>query len=220
MHRETVASTIRVAPASWKSSSGGSCGSSNPTSIHPKAKSMYMKKEIHKEDRMCGCQKCQRNSFETRISKCVTNVVRHHDQDERETDGAMHWDEKLPVLKGRFKNQLEREITDEDCSFVFILEASRQGLNSVKMKWRNATYSCDPGSFSWSDHLSKTDELRDVIPYRWKQFIFHVGRARDQYSIAEVGLVAGGKERKEGRQTIFFTPLDPFNSDADEAVNG
>ena len=29
--------------------------------------------------------------------------------------------------------------------------------------------------------------------------------------------MAGGKERKEGRQTIFFTPLDPFNSDADEA---
>ena len=29
--------------------------------------------------------------------------------------------------------------------------------------------------------------------------------------------MAGGTERKEGRQTIFFTPLDPFNSDADEA---
>ena len=61
--------------------------------------------------------------------------------------------------------------------------------------------------------------MNDVmIPYRWKQFIDHVGRARDQYSIAEAGLVAGGKERKEGRQTIFV-PLDPFNSDADEAVN-
>ena len=56
-----------------------------------------------------------------------------------------------------------------------------------------------------------------MIPYKWKRFIHHVGRARDQYSKAEAGLVAGGKERKEGRQTIFFTPLDPFNSDADEA---
>ena len=25
------------------------------------------------------------------------------------------------------------------------------------------------------------------------------------------------KEREEGRQTIFFTPLDSFNSDADES---
>ena len=56
-----------------------------------------------------------------------------------------------------------------------------------------------------------------MIPYRWKRFICHVGRARGQYAIAEIGLVAGGKERKEGRQTIFFTPLDLFNSDANEA---
>ena len=55
-----------------------------------------------------------------------------------------------------------------------------------------------------------------MIPYKWTQFIYHVGRARDQYSIAEAGLVAGRKGLKEGRQTIFFTPLDPFNSDASE----
>ena len=59
-----------------------------------------------------------------------------------------------------------------------------------------------------------------MIPYKWKRFIYHVGRARDEYSIAEIGSVAGGKERKEGRQTIFFTLLDPFNSDADEAESG
>ena len=41
-------------------------------------------------------------------------------------------------------------------------------------------------------------------------------RARDQTSVAEAGLVAQEKERKEGRHTISFTPLDPFNSDADE----
>ena len=56
-----------------------------------------------------------------------------------------------------------------------------------------------------------------MILYKWKRLIYHVGRARCQYSIAEMGLLAGGKERKEGRQTIFFTPLDPSNSDADEA---
>ena len=56
-----------------------------------------------------------------------------------------------------------------------------------------------------------------MIRRKWKRFIYHVGRARDRCSIAELGLVAGGKERKEGRQTIFFTLLDPFNSDANEA---
>ena len=56
-----------------------------------------------------------------------------------------------------------------------------------------------------------TDELRNDS----LQMQTHVGRARDQHSLAEAGLVTGGKERKEGRQTIFFTPLGPFNSDAD-----
>ena len=118
MHRETVASTIRVAPTSSNSSSGGSGGSSNPTSIHLKAKSSYVKKEITKEHRIWiiipGYQKCKRDSLETRISKCVTNMVRHHDQDERETDGARHWDGVLSVLKGKFQNQLDKEFTDED----------------------------------------------------------------------------------------------------------
>ena len=56
----------------------------------------------------------------------------------------------------------------------------------------------------------------EMIPYTWKEFIYHVGRARDQYSSAVAGLVAGGKERK-GRQKNFFTPLDPVSSDANEA---
>ena len=29
--------------------------------------------------------------------------------------------------------------------------------------------------------------------------------------------MAGGKEGKEGRQAIFFTPLDPYHNDANEA---
>ena len=35
-----------------------------------------------------------------------------------------------------------------------------------------------------------------LIPYRWKRVIYHVGRARDQYFIAEAGLVAGVKRTK------------------------
>ena len=129
MHRETVGSTIRVARASSKSGSSGSAGSSNRTSIHLRAKSIYVKKEIPKEDRIWtfipGCPKCKRDSLETRISKCVTNMVRHNDQDERETDGARHWDGVLSVLNGKFRNQLEKEVTDDDwlhCFYLVIIQ--------------------------------------------------------------------------------------------------
>ena len=46
-----------------------------------------------------------------RMYKCVTNMVRHHDQDERETDGARHW---MVYSERKFRNQLEKKFTDED----------------------------------------------------------------------------------------------------------
>ena len=55
-----------------------------------------------------------------------------------------------------------------------------------------------------------------LIPYNWIEFIFHKGSVYNQVSITQSGLVAGGKESKEGRQSVFFTPLGPFGSDAHE----
>ena len=53
----------------------------------------------------------------------------------------------------------------------------------------------------------------ELIPYSWKRFFYHAGPARDRFSVAEAGLIAGGKEGSEGGQTIFFTLLDPHRSD-------
>ena len=62
-------------PASSKSSSGSSGGSSNPMSIHPRTKSDYTNRKILREDRIwttiLGCQTCRKHSFETLIFKYV-----------------------------------------------------------------------------------------------------------------------------------------------------
>ena len=164
MHRETVASTVRVVPVSSKSSGG----SSNPMSIQLKAKSIYVKKEIPEEDWIwtiiLGCQKCKRDSFETRISKCVTNMVRHHDltktnekQMERRTGMfySQYWKEDSEI-------NLTKSSRTRIGSIAFILQASRQSLKSARMKKRKMKiYSCDPGSLRWSDHITKIDTLRD-----------------------------------------------------------
>ena len=47
-------------------------------------------------------------------SPSVKKMVRHHDPDERETEGARHSDGVLSVLGGKFRNQLEKEFTDDD----------------------------------------------------------------------------------------------------------
>ena len=54
------------------------------------------------------------------------------------------------------------------------------------------------------------------IPFNWKEFAFHRGCSVNIKSILETSLVAGGKESKEGRQTFFFTPLNPFGESQDE----
>ena len=49
-----------------------------------------------------------------------------------------------------------------------------------------------------------------AIPYNEKEFVFHRGCSLNIKSILVTGLIAGGRESKEGRQTIFFTPLNPY----------
>ena len=52
-----------------------------------------------------------------------------------------------------------------------------------------------------------------LVPCNWIEFIFHKGSAYNQVPFTKSGLA---KESKEGRQTVFFTPLDPCGSDAHE----
>ena len=55
-----------------------------------------------------------------------------------------------------------------------------------------------------------------AIPYKWKEFLFHRGCSYNVQSILGSGLIAGGRESKQGRQTVFFAPLNPFGSNPDE----
>ena len=55
-----------------------------------------------------------------------------------------------------------------------------------------------------------------AIPCKWKESLFHRGCSFNVTSILTSGLIAGGRESKEGRQTIFFTPLNPFGDNPDE----
>ena len=54
------------------------------------------------------------------------------------------------------------------------------------------------------------------IPHKWKKFLIRRGCFYDVQSILRFGLIAGGRESREGRQTIFFTPLNPFGDNPDE----
>ena len=49
------------------------------------------------------------------------------------------------------------------------------------------------------------------IVHDWVEYINHVGSSISCSSIIQSGLIAGGKNWKEGRQTVSFTTVDPMN---------
>ena len=58
-----------------------------------------------------------------------------------------------------------------------------------------------------------------TIPYNGNEFVFHRGCSVNINSILQTGLIAEERESLEGRQTIFFTPLNPFG-DPDQEASG
>ena len=67
-------------------------------------------------------------------------MVRHHDQDVRETDEAKHWDGAISVLKGKFRNQLEKEFTDEDWLHCFYLGSIKTSFEICKDEHGESRY--------------------------------------------------------------------------------
>ena len=76
-------------------------------------------------ERKCTCEKKRWKSIlaylsfkgrplSTAISKLAMRLVRHYDQDERETDGAVHWSTICPKLLRAFGDQGARESSEND----------------------------------------------------------------------------------------------------------
>ena len=157
----------------------------------------------------------------TAVSKMVTRMVRRYDQDERQSDAALHLDTIRPLLLKAFAKHGARDFSEKHW-----LRLVHQG--SRKTRFENCEDSNNSLAYfraiqGHSRGLTINPELMEhiPIPYNWKEFIFHWGCSFSIQSILENGLILDGKESKEGRQTIFFTPLDPFeaNSGAEEPRN-
>ena len=90
-------------------------------------------------------------------------MVRPHDQDERETDGAMHGNRIIHLLKGRFRSQLEKEFTDEDWFHCFYLGSIKTRFEICKdEKGELRKIRAIQGHSSGVINFTKIYELRDV----------------------------------------------------------
>ena len=54
-------------------------------------------------------------------------------------------------------------------------------------------------------------ELQDnvLLPKGFTEYIYHVGNVSEVHSIIRSGLIPGGQSLKRGRQSVFFTIVNP-----------
>ena len=99
-------------------------------------------------------------------------------------------------------------------STTFTKAAARQGSSTASLYLR-AIQGHIGGHIVVPELMSHVE-----LPHDWKESVLHRGCSFNIKSILETGLIAGGTESKEGRQTIFFTPLNPFGEIQDEEEPG
>ena len=140
----------------------------------------------------------------------VTRMVRHYDQDERQSDAALHWDAIRPVLLKAFAEHGARDFSDQQWRRLI-----HEGSSKTRFEFcEDSQHSLDffRALQGHSGGIPTDPELMGyvLIPHNWKEYIYHRGCSFSIQSILESGLILGGKESHKGRQTIFFTPLNPF----------
>ena len=157
-----------------------------------------------------ACRNFKRNTFEFAVSKVVMKLEGYYDPDERETDGAVHWKSLGPKLRFAFRKGGGCDFSDSDW-----LQHIYKGSNKTRFQHCKNSQDVRLYSRAVQGHIGGNviaPELMGhvAVPFRWKEFLFHGGCS------SRSGLMAGGRESEEGRQAVFFTPLNPFGSNPDE----
>ena len=130
-------------------------------------------------------------------------LLRHFDQDERETDAAVHGDTIRPeLLRGFWENDAEEFKYSESIDHI------HKGSNEVRFKYCEASqeslaYIRAIQGHSGGEAISPQMMGHVLCPKGWKELIHHKGCYFNMKSILEHGLVAGGNRSKGGRQTVF-----------------
>ena len=172
---------------------------SNPVSDHS---TDFIPIEERKWNDIPAYEKVQRTHFGIQH---LVKPARHRDQEERKTDGAVHWKSMGPKLRHAFLKEGGYTFSDSDW-----LDWIYRGSNKTRFQYCKHSHGvllCIRAIQGHTGGYVIALELMGLvaIPLRWNYFLCHRGCSFDVKSILQAGLVSGGTERKEGRQTAFFT---------------
>ena len=102
-------------------------------------------------------------------------LVRHYDQDERETDGAVHWNSMGPKLRKAFHKAGGRKFSDSDC-LQYIYEGSNKTRFQYCKNSQNVLLYIHAIQGHIGGDLMTPESMGDVaVPYTRKEFLLHRG---------------------------------------------
>ena len=123
------------------------------------------------------------------LPKPSTIMLRHFDQDERESDGSRHWAAMKSVLLKKFVRGGVQDFSDEVWLQKIFEGSSKKIFEYCKNK--------DGAIQRHSGGIPIETELMGYvkIPPNWKRYIFHKGLSWNFQSILGKELIPGGEER-------------------------
>ena len=147
--------------------------------------------------------------------KATTRLLRHDQSIRREDDGAVLFDDVLQEFKKkRFDGALQWSIDD----WISVLAKG----GAPKKRFQNCLNPDSSKHISYiraiqghSGGIAIDPELQDnvLLPEGQTENIYHVGNVSEMHSIIRSGLILGGRSLKRGRQSVFFTFVNPREDD-------
>ena len=109
-----------------------------------------------------------------------------------------------PKLRQAFQKVGGHKFSDSDG-----LQHIYKGSNTTRFQYQYVLLYIRPIQGNTGGNVIAPELMGHVaIPSRRKEFLFHRGCSFDVTLILRSGLIAGGMESKEGRQTAFFTQME------------
>ena len=182
----------------------------DPISVSSSAVHLYKKRTIPTTERKWTSIPANSSygggSLSIAISKMVTRLVRHCDQEERQSDVAVHWDTIRPKLLKTCAKQGARDFSEEDWLRLFHEGSCKTRFEYCEDSKNSLAYLRAIQGHCGVATIAPELMEHNLIPYDWKEFVFH----RVLPSAFIPSLRTDSWQDEEGRQTIFFTPLNLF----------
>ena len=146
------------------------------------------------------------------VKKAMTRLLRHDQSVPRGRDGAIHYSDIIEECrKKKFDDASQWSLEH------WISTLAKRGGAKKRFQYCGNPNSSHQFQYLRAIHGHSGDNAIDpalqdnvLLPKGFTEYIYHVGNASDLNTRTRNGLIPGGTSLKRGRQSVFFTTVNPM----------